>query len=121
MGSVAAQTTALFSLLLPVVGVASIPFVGLLLDRTHLSTSFFVINLLGILFGIFSYAGARGCGGPVVQCRALIGWRPRRSPARASCIQSFTVQYVSIVLLVVLRPLFYSAVSVYCADMYAPA
>ena len=55
LGSAAAQTTALFSLLLPVVGVASIPFVGLLLDRTHLSTSFFAINLLGILFGVFSY------------------------------------------------------------------
>ena len=50
-----ASITALFSLVLPLAGLAAIPFVGLLLDRCHLSTTFFVVNTLGLLFGILSY------------------------------------------------------------------
>ena len=50
-----ASITALFSLVLPLAGLAAIPFVGLLLDRCHLSTTFFVVNALGLLFGILSY------------------------------------------------------------------
>ena len=58
----AVQTTVLFAVLLPAVGVISIPFVGVLLDRCHIATTFFVMNGIGLLFGIMRYSPQRTAG-----------------------------------------------------------
>lgn len=82
------QLTKLFDILLPLGGIISIPFVGLLLD--NFSTVFVLSTLLGVsvIIGVLGLFG------------------------------SFALGVINICFFVAYRPLFYTAVSDYCAKVF---
>lgn len=77
-----------FDLALPVGGLCAIPFIGLLLD--NLTT----LNVLWLLSGISVTVGVAGC----------LSWLP--------------ATYLGIILMVLYRPFYYTAVSDFCAKVF---
>lgn len=77
-----------FDLALPLGGLVSIPFIGLLLDNLT------ILSILEILTGVSVVIGVLG----------LLSWLP--------------ATYLGIVLLVVYRPFYYTAVSDFCANVF---
>jgi hypothetical protein len=72
-----AATTSLFSLLLPLVGVAVVPVVGQLLDRTRLATIYAIVNGLGLVFAVLLYVSP-----PCAKTHPRLGTWPLRAACR---------------------------------------
>lgn len=77
-----------FDLALPLGGLFAIPFIGLILDNVSTLTVLWILSLISIVVGV--------CG--------CLSWLP--------------ATYVGIVLLVVYRPFYYTAVSDFCAKVF---
>ena len=84
----ATKVTEFFDLALPVGGVVTVPFIGLLLDRTSTVT---VLGLLVLLSTVIGVLGA---------------------------IPNSTAAYLNVILFVVFRALYYSAISDYAAKIF---
>lgn len=84
----AVQINNFFDLALPLGGLCAIPFIGLLLD--NLTT----LKVLGLLAGISVTVGVCGC----------LSWLP--------------ATYLGIILMVLYRPFYYTAVSDFCAKVF---
>ncbi|KAG7810878.1 hypothetical protein KL921_002506 [Ogataea angusta] len=86
--AIAVQINKFFDVALPVGGVFAIPFIGVLLDNFKIVTVLSILLHISLLIGIFGMIPVQ------------------------------IVQYLGIVMLVVYRPFYYTAVSDYCAKVF---
>jgi hypothetical protein len=84
----ATELNEFFDLVLPIGGVATVPFIGLLLDRTSMATVLALLVLLSTVIGV-------------------LGAMPNSTAA-----------YLNVLLFCVFRPLYYSAMSDYTAKVF---
>lgn len=77
-----------FDLLLPLGGLCAIPFIGLILDNVSTLSVLWILSVISVTVGVF------GC----------LAWIP--------------ATYVGIILLVLYRPFYYTAVSDFCAKVF---
>lgn len=84
----ASQINHFFDIALPLGGLVAIPFIGLILDRLATLTVLWILSLVSVLVGILG----------------LVSWLPGT--------------YTGIILFVVYRPFYYTAVSDFCAKVF---
>ncbi|KAK7221283.1 hypothetical protein V2G26_009286 [Clonostachys chloroleuca] len=82
------QINQFFDAALPMGGVLSTPFIGLLLNNVSVPTTFSILTVLMVVIGVFN------------------------------CIPSLWAGYVTVVTFVIFRPLYYSAISVYATKVF---
>lgn len=85
----AIKLNGIFDVLLPVGGIISIPFIGMILDHLKPVTTLFILSTLSVTIGLF-------------------GLIPR----------SFSANLFGIILLVLYRPFYYTVVSDYCSKVF---